>query len=889
MTHKRHEDLVRVEQIVVGHANPDFDAYAAMVAATKVFAGSKAVFLGTQSANVREFHNLHQDFLEFVDLRVLDLSAVRRLIMVDTRDAGRIDLLGSLVGRPEVEVIVFDHHPPSPSDVTGVDDRSRQTGASTSILVHEIRDRGIPITPLEASVMLLGIHEDTGSLTFPGSTAYDGEAAAFLMAQGADIEVLNHFLVRTLSEGQRGLLGRLVDSMHVWRIHGQDIAVGSARLEQYVDSASVVTHYLAEDLGYRVVLAVVEMPDRLYVVGRSRIAEVDIARVLRHLGGGGHAQAASASPRGMSVGETLEALRAALETEVRPPLKAGDIASRPVRIVDPEVTMAEAAELMVRWGHGGLPVVDDGAIVGVVTRKDVDKAVRHGLDHAPVKGFMGRSPVTVPPDAPLHELERLLASEGIGRLPVVSKDRVIGIVTRKDLLRAEHGDAYLDRRVPVAENAATRRFLESMDRVLPRELKDAVQLLGTIAEESGLRAHIVGGFVRDMLLGRENLDVDVVVEGDGVAFAEEAARRLGVRMKAHRRFGTAVLVLSKTLHIDIASARTEYYTRPGALPTVESSSLRQDLLRRDFSINAMAACIDPECYGAIADPYGGLRDLEAGIVRVLHSLSFVEDPTRVLRAVRFEQRYDFHMDSMTESLARQCVDMHLLHELSGARIREELLAILGEKPAFTVIARLAEVGALAEILPYDTNVSVVVERFPLYEAALAELEPLFEQPPRRTSALLVPLACGARANVAQRWSGRLRLGRDVVRGLVAWLEHGPETARMLGDTRDMRDSTLFELLDPLPAETIVALYATGEETARARIRRHVEQLARIRPAVTGDDLLAMGVEPGPAVSDILRQARDDRLDGTALGREAELANLVRLAARAGVLPSSAHP
>jgi tRNA nucleotidyltransferase (CCA-adding enzyme) len=231
-------------EVVVGHANPDFDAYAATVAATKLYPDARGVFLGTQNANVRAFHNLHEDFLDFVDLRGLNLSEITRLIMVDTRDPDRLGELRDVALRPGVEVIVFDHHPPQEGDMQGIDDRSLQVGATTSILVHEIRRRGIALTPLEATLMLLGIHEDTGSLTYIGATAYDADAAAFLMAAGADLEVVNEFLSRQLSEEQRDLLGQLQESLQVWDINGQDVAVGTASAPVYVDSASVLTHYI---------------------------------------------------------------------------------------------------------------------------------------------------------------------------------------------------------------------------------------------------------------------------------------------------------------------------------------------------------------------------------------------------------------------------------------------------------------------------------------------------------------------------------------------------------------------------------------------------------------------------------------------------------------------
>ncbi|MDP2300748.1 MAG: CBS domain-containing protein, partial [Actinomycetota bacterium] len=449
MTRRSARRFTPTTGVAIGHANPDFDAYASMVAATKLYEDVRAVFLGSQNANVREFHNLHEDFVAFADLKSLDLDAIERVIMVDTRDPGRIGEIGAVIGRPGVEVIVYDHHPRQDGDVETLHDHSMSVGATTSILVHEIRDRGVPITPLEATVMLLGIHEDTGSLTYPGTTAYDAEAAAFLMSAGAEMEVLNQFLARALTTQQRAILDMLLDSLEVWDVHGQEVAVGSAVATEYVDSASVLTHYICEDLGYRVAIALVDMPERLHVVGRSRLADVDIGAVLKHIGGGGHPQAASAALRDASIPDVLGRLRVALDTEVVPPPRAADIASAPVRSVTPDVTMADAGSIMATWGHGGLPVVDDGRLVGLVTRKDVDKAARHGLDHAPVTGFMARDPITVGPGSDLAELERLLVRTGIGRVPVLEDGRVVGIVTRKDLLRAEHGESYLDRKIIV--------------------------------------------------------------------------------------------------------------------------------------------------------------------------------------------------------------------------------------------------------------------------------------------------------------------------------------------------------------------------------------------------------------------------------------------------------
>jgi tRNA nucleotidyltransferase (CCA-adding enzyme) len=868
-------------QVVVGHANPDFDAYAATIAAMKLYPGAQGVYLGSQNRNVREFHGLHQDLLDFVELRNLDIEAIDRLVMVDTREPSRIGELGDVARDPAVEVVVYDHHPPSDDDIEDAEDRSMETGATTSILVHEIMERGVELTPLEATALLLGIHEDTGSLTYPNSTPYDAEAATYLMGVGADLEVLAQFLSRVLTSEQRALLDALLADLQLWDVHGQEVAVGFVQLSEYVDSASVVTHYLCEDMGYRVVVACMEMPDRLYVVGRSRVAEVDIADVLDHLGGGGHSQAASASMERISREQVLARVRQALEAEVRPPLTAGDIGSAPVRTVTSDTPMSEAGELMGRWGHGGLPVVDDGVLVGIVTRKDVDKASRHGLEHAPVKGFMGSGVVTVAPDMGLDELERLLTRESIGRVPVIEGGRITSIVTRKDVLRAKHGDSYLDRGLPPVGSEATERFLASVEGLLPHEARDAMVGLGRLAEERGERAHVVGGFVRDMLLGRRNLDIDVVVEGDGVAFAEAGAQRLGGRVVVHRRFGTAVLVLEEGRHVDVTSARTEYYTRPGALPTVEASSLRQDLLRRDFSINAMAACINPACFGAIADPFGGLRDLEQGSIRVLHSLSFVEDPTRVFRAARFEQRYGFQIEPSTEGLARRCTEMGLLDEVSGARIREELFEILDEEEVVPPLRRLEDFGALGVVAPDGVAPSSIPEDAERVDESLGVLGEALDPPPDRRLALLCAFAGHAAPHEAERWARWLRLARSWIDATVLVARDAREVVRRLESRWSDRPSRLYRLLEPFPPEALSYLYAIGGEACRARIERFVRDLAQVEAAVNGDDLIALGLEPSEAFSDILRRALDDRLDERAVGREAEMENLRRLVREAG--------
>jgi tRNA nucleotidyltransferase (CCA-adding enzyme) len=554
--------------------------------------------------------------------------------------------------------------------------------------------------------------------------------------------------------------------------------------------------------------------------------------------------------------------------------------SSPVRTVTPDTTMDEAGRIMERWGHGALPVTDGGRLAGMVTRKDVDKARRHKLAHAPVRGFMSREPLFVGPETSLETLQSLLSQTGVGRVPVTEDGSIIGIVTRKDLLRAFHGERYTDKKATIARSQASARFMASFENVLPERVRDVVVKVGRIAHEHGVRAHVVGGFVRDMLLARPNLDVDIVVEGDGLAFAEHVAEATGWRIRVHKRFGTAVLVVDRGLHVDVTSARAEYYTRPGALPTVERSSLRQDLFRRDFSINAMAASITPDSFGQIADPFGGLADLERGVVRALHSLSFVEDPTRVLRAARFAVKFGFRIDASTEALLKQAVEMDMLAEVSGARLREELLDIVDEERAAEVFGRLAELGALGGLLPDGVSTADVQPVVAAAADAYEELAARCSQPVRRRVVLVAALVSPATKAAAERWLRRMRFGKEYAAPALALVERGGSALRALQDRRPMRDSRIHAVLASLPAEAIVCLWAAAvDPVPRERIERYVDVLSRVRPAVTGDDLVAMGFKPGRAFSAILAQALADRLDGKAVGREAELKNLEHIAKR----------
>jgi len=861
--------------VILGHVNIDFDALASMVAAKKLYPEAVMVFAGSVNRNVREFIALHGDVLEFMDPKSLDREAISRLIVVDNRIADRLGEFKVLPGREGVEVFVYDHHPPSPHDMGGVKDYSELQGATVTVLLKILRRKNIAVTPFEATLFALGIHEDTGSLTFAGTTPEDAEALAYLMREGANLSVIMHFLGKRLSPAQHELMKKFISNLRHYRIKGVWVAVARARVDGYVEGASMVAGKLAELENLDVLFTLAEMQKRVVVVGLSRLHQVDVDEVLSGLGGGGHAKAGSAVMKGYRLDRAEKELLALLEAKARPLVTAREIMSGPVKTVQEDTPIIEASRRMELTGHTAFPVIDRrGELVGMISRKDLDKAGHHGLGHAPVKGFMTRVLIAVEEEASLQEIQTLMTENAIGRVPVVREGKVVGIVTRTDLVRAMHGADYLRGFAPAPRSAAYARseIIELMQRQLPGEVQGILRTISRVAEEGHYDAFLVGGVVRDLLLGVANLDLDIVVEGEGIEFARRVAREFKARVRSHRKFGTAVVILPSGRRIDVATARTEFYEHPAALPTVEISSIRQDLYRRDFTINAMAVALSGERFGELLDYFGGLRDLEKRQIRVLHNLSFVEDPTRIFRGVRFEQRYGFRLESQTEILARRAVDMEIVGRLTNARVRDELVDIFSEPLPLPLKAleRLEDLGAL-RTLHQDLAVNPAMQaRFRLLERHLDAAWKLMGKEGKGWILCMAAMLADLPPREAEKWCNQMRLRREDAEAVRQCLESVPGIIQSIYE-EDMPPSRVVALLEPLGEEALVYLHVTGGPDARRRVQMYSKKWKKMALSISGRDLAEMGLPPSRLYSQILAKVRADLLDGKVKGREGELA------------------
>ncbi|OFW57140.1 MAG: hypothetical protein A2133_08880 [Actinobacteria bacterium RBG_16_64_13] len=887
--------MFQISTVITTHQNADFDALAAAVGAALLYPEARIVFAGSLNPNVREFVSLHGESLPILSLRLIDQSKIRQLIVVDTADPERIGDLGRLCGRKDVETVVFDHHqaenPSRPPYVKGENWVLSEDGSEATSMLHLLLERGVDVPRLEATIFALGIHEDTGSLTYPRTTIRDAEMLAVCMRLGASQALIERYLHSALTKEQREVLMRLVDVVRVERVRGLDVHVAALEVPGYVDALSVIAHKLMELINAEILLQAVGMEERVFVTARSRAGSVDVGVLLHSVGGGGHAQAASAVSRDRSPNEVIVTLLNALAQSSLGVPTAAEIMSRPVRFIDADTPVTEALVTAQRYGHSGICVRADGRVVGIVARRDLDKAIRHGLGHAPVKGVMTRNISFARASTGVDELRRIMVEGNVGRVPVVVDEvyedaaanqnarvgDVIGIVTRTDVLGAYQGRWEQEQ----AQAAAPQVY--AMQALADHPFLGSLFRACSALSEDFAGVYLVGGFVRDLLLEQPNVDVDIAVEGDGIHFGTRLAAQLGGRVRAHRKFKTAVVLLPPAIlgdapawlrpagepfHVDVATTRTEFYDYPAALPRVEHASIRQDLFRRDFTINAMAISLMGLDFGTVIDFFGGYRDLREGVIRVLHNLSFIEDPTRIFRAVRYENRYGFRMDEQTKNFAKSCVDMHLVGDLSSVRLRDELVALLSEDDVEWTLGRLFELGVAREVHPKlatGKKTATLVKRMDALVKKLGVSDEVISWRLRLTA-----ITRNMTHDELYLWLEQLKLKRSDSGVVRAGVVIAPALVSMLARD-DMSDWDIYRSLRHEPVEALVfALAGMEAGPAEGRLRRYIGDLRYRTLSIGGDDLLALGLKRGPAVGRLLERLRELRVKQMIDGRESEL-------------------
>jgi len=854
-------------KVITSHNNADFDSLSSMVAAKKLYPEAIFAFPGSQEKTLREFL-IHSTLYIFNIARMKDInySAIDTLILVDTRQKSRIGEFAHVIDLKKAKIHIYDHHPASDDDIKGDVEYIKNIGATVSMLVSMIKEKEIDVSPEEATVMMLGIYEETGSFQFPSTTVEDFAAASFLLSKGANVNIVSDMLVKELTPEQVFLLNDLINNASVYNINGIDMVITEVSTEDYVGDLAVIVHKFRDMENINVIFAIFRMEDRVYIIGRSRIAEVDVGHILSLFGGGGHKEAASSTVKDMTIIETREKLIQLLKYNTKPLWRAKDIMFFPVKSIDAECTISEANNIMVKYNINALPVLSNEKIVGVITRQIVEKAAFHKLESIPVKEYMSTETSTVKPDDPLENVKEIIIGNGQRFLPVTKEEKLVGAITRTDLLRILEDEIAktVFGKLEIHDMYEKKKNVKKlMDERLDKESLDKLADIGNLADRMGYHAYLVGGFVRDLLLRNENYDVDIVIEGDGILFAEEMSRAFNVKVRQHKEFATAKVIYPDGFKIDIATARLEYYKAPAALPTVEHSSLKLDLHRRDFTMNTLAISLNKNTFGQLLDFFGAQRDIKEKAIRVLHSLSLVEDPTRVFRAIRFEVRFGFHIGKHTMNLIKNAVKMNFLSKIRGKRLWAELTLILLEDEPEKILKRLQEIDLLRFIYPGLAFGKEKEKLFSHMHAVFKWHELLYRSTQcDKVQYYLLGLIDQMKDEEVLDFCKMTEMSEALKKRTLDNSKKIKETIlKFAFNFQAMKRSEVCKQLEPLSQEAKLLIMAkTRSEAIKKAISNYITYGESFNPVLSGKDLKKMGITEGPVYKKILDALKEAKVD-----------------------------
>ncbi|MEW6713527.1 MAG: CBS domain-containing protein [Nitrospirota bacterium] len=860
-------------EIITTHINADFDALASMAAAKRFYPDAVLVLPGSPEKGVRDFIPLSRLELDIKKEKEIDIEKVTRLIIVDNRKLGRIGKFSKIIGKKGLSVHIFDHHPPDSNDIKGEKEVIETVGATTTIFVEMMRRDRVNILPAEATMLALGIYEETGSLLFPSTTVRDIEAAAYLLKRGANLNIVSGYMKRELGAEEIDLLNELIHSSKNYVIHDIRIKIAKASRDKYIGDVAYLAHKLRDIEETDALFLLVMMDERIQLIGRSHTPEVDVSEIAQPFGGGGHPAASSAVIRDVSLEEAEEKLLTILREKIHPARTAGDIMTSPVKCITWDSALARAEKMMTRYEVNVLPVLKKEEYAGLISREVVEKALYHGFGKSKVSEFCTTDATTVKASAPASEVEALMIEQNQRFMPVIEDKKIIGAITRTDILRSLYesllrksrinGEEMLKEKPSMGKNLST--IMKSM---FPPKVFNLLKLTGETAEGLGFSAYLVGGSVRDMLRGEANLDIDIVIEGDGIAFAQALGSKLKAKVRSHHRFGTAVVV-TEFLKFDVATARTEYYESPAALPRVEMSSIKKDLYRRDFTINTLAIKLNPDKFGQLLDFFGGQRDIKEKAIKILHNLSFIEDPTRAFRAIRFSERFGFKISAHTTNLIKTASRINLFDKLSGIRLYDELVLLFLETEPLSAVKRLLKLDLLKFIHPELKITKSLEETFISIQESFAWFKLLFiEEELNKSHLFLMALFDELKADERGKALERLLVPPNVKKEIMAGIE---ESRKALLKLRGASPKNIYSALKPLNLKTILFTMAKAQDKEQKKaISLYLTSLRMTKPELTGKDLKAMGYTPGPAFKKILTAVLEARLEGKIKTRAGEI-------------------
>ncbi|MBF0406058.1 MAG: CBS domain-containing protein [Candidatus Riflebacteria bacterium] len=712
----------------------------------------------------------------------------------------------------------------------------------------------INFSQYDLTLFLIAVTEKTWCGMSSKATDIDHEALFKLRKSCPNNKTVASTVFLPFREGQKGLFKDIMSSVEDTEIKGHPLMMSIVSSPGNIQDVSPVLCAAWSQLDpFMIILAIVGTT-QCRIWARSRIRKVNLKKVFRN-----HPFQISEGWIHFSIYETdVKEIKKTLLNEMFEGITQDDTASHimtafPITVESSD-SVAQTLELMLKYHLMGLIVTEEARYCGIITRRDLDRAVQMNLMDSPIKPFIPDDYPFVSPETPLSMIRSLMIIKNISRIAVVDNQMPAGIITSRDIIRlTEEPYPYTHRFMADHKNILnpSPADVEKLFRkIAPVSLLTLLKKIGETAQNVGFKTFLVGGFVRDLLLELPNHDLDVVIIGDAMMFSEKLKTDLNAEIHIHERFGTASLV-HNDLRIDFTTARIEHYSKVGALPEVQMSGIANDLARRDFTINSMALSLHPDDFFKLFDYFGGLNDLQRKKIRILNTLSFFEDPTRIFRALRFASRLHFELSSDTRNAFELALSRNALETLSKKRIASEIAKCFSERFSARVLEKIFMYGIIKSFHPGLKKFGDLPERFCLLKGIIRRFsvfgEPIVPEAVYWTG-LLFPLPVKDADNLMKESCIHSTVRKITASVLSSINEVTAALAKISAD-----DSwSLYKLLSPLPIEAYIALTAfTLDKCGIRKIFRFITLHRKLKPSISGTDLIKLGFTQGPVIKNTL--------------------------------------
>jgi len=843
----------------------DLDAFSSSFGITLIDKEAKILLPNGLSKSVLMAMKNYEDILKdkLIKQKELKEKSIKKVYLTDSSDIDEIleSIPDYLADNYQIEVI--DHHTNKElKKADNVKYKIDKVGSATTLIVEEIKEKKIPITKEEATILALGIYEDTGSFKYDLTTPRDLMATAYLLEKGADLETIREILEKGITEEQLDIIQQLTKNIQYSSLGNKKIIISTALSSKYIPDISSKIGLIKPFQDADAFFLLVNSKGKISIIARSRDKEIDVGDILSHLGGGGHRSAASAKIKGLPLDEVKDYLESVLIHHLHNTKTIKDILYSDIKIFSPETKLKEIERFIMENRANFILIGDrDRNFLGVLTKEIIKQALKWNRENIKLKDIAIEDIITFSPNMKITDAEKYLITTTQDYFPVVDRGKILGFVSRGYLLKELYGQLFNSEfEIFLSKKKLKPRvlnFLPKLEKSIPKDTLEEFKLIGKTAKEMGYRAYLVGGVVRDIVMQREHPDIDIIVEGDAIELAKELSRKYGYKSHHHKEFLTSVLTLKSGGKIDFATARTEEYEHPGAYPKVRKATLREDLYRRDFTINTLAIDITSDNFGRLIDYFNGLKDIQDKVIRILKPLSFIEDPIRILRAVRFAGRFNFKLGKSTEKLLKTAINEEVLKLAPKGRIKQELNYIFNEQNVLNIINLMNKYKILHQLIPNFIMTKKRIDILNRLKTLINTYEIIFNMKADKVSLYLLALLYHLPFDIVYTILKRYQFAekKDIFEKFYNIKDEFKKIPK--------ENSELYKKVKFLDENTIIFLSAYIDGSFSERLIEIFNKRKNFKKILSGKDLINLGLKPSPQfkkiIDDIFYRYLDDKI------------------------------